>query len=171
MTERPLLLLDVDGVLNPLRRPSRDFQTHDCPVDGTLYRVHLNPKHGAELLLLAEEAGAELVWATTWEHAANEWIGPRIGLPELPVIEMPIIGGRLAGPAGEMFKTPHVAAYVAGRPFVWFDDLTGDADEDYLRRHPGVGDFLLVRVDPRHGLLPQDLALAREWLTAAGKGS
>lgn len=164
MAERPLLLLDVDGVLNPLRPPSADFQRHECLVGERSYHVHLNPGHGVELLKLAEETGARLVWATTWGHAANEWIGPRIGLPELPAVAVPMAPTRIIGPWGEMFKTPHVAAYVQGRPFVWFDDHTGGDDEEYLRAHPGVGEFLLVHVDPRHGLTPGDLALARKWL-------
>ncbi|MFD0656319.1 HAD domain-containing protein [Thermocatellispora tengchongensis] len=138
-------------------------------MDGQVYRVQLNTAHGPALLRLAEETGAELVWATTWEHAANEWIGPRIGLPELPVIEMPLPGlpgGPPPSGYGEMFKTPHVAAYVGGRPFVWFDDHTWEPDEAYLRDRPGIGEFLLVRVDARAGLTEADLAGAREWLSA-----
>jgi hypothetical protein len=35
-----------------------------------------------------------LVRYTTWEHESNEFIGPRIGLPELPVIEFGLDGTR-----------------------------------------------------------------------------
>jgi hypothetical protein len=164
MIERPLLLLDVDGVLNPLDKKSAEFVSHECVVDGVMYRVHLNPAHGGKLLALAVETGAELVWATTWEHAANEWIGPRIGLPSLPVIAMPF-PAQPSGGQGEMFKTPHVATYVGSRPFVWFDDHTWEPDIDYLRAHPQVGEFLLVHVDPRRGLTERDLHEARDWLT------
>lgn len=161
MDGRPLLLLDVDGVLNPAGRPSPDFHRHKAVVDGQVYTLLLNRWHGSRLLELAEETGAELAWATTWEGHANEWIGPRIGLPELPVIPMT---GPHAPVMGEMFKTPHVAGYVAGRPFVWFDDQIDWIDEEYLAAHPGVGAFRLVKVDPRYGLADAHLADARDWL-------
>jgi HAD domain in Swiss Army Knife RNA repair proteins len=170
MVEQPLLLVDVDGVLNPLGRVSGDFRSHDCVVDGVLYKVRLNPLHGAALLAVAKETGAALTWATTWEDDANTWIGPEIGLSPLPVVPMPPPAGRTAGGEyGEMFKTPHVARYAEGRPFVWFDDDVWTQDEDYLRDHPDVDDFLLIRVDARRGLGNADIARAHVWLTETAR--
>jgi hypothetical protein len=162
MEERPLLLVDVDGVLNPLGRRARGFRRYDLELDGEVYTVFLDRRHGAKLLALAEETGAELAWATTWEHRANELIGPRLGLPALPVVEL---RDDLPVTAGEMFKTPHVANFVRRRPFVWFDDAVWTADERYLETHRNVGDFLLVQVNQRHGLTDRHLGQAREWLT------
>ena len=161
MSSVPLLLLDVDGVLNPLGRRTRGYRRYEVTLDDETYTVFLDRRHGAKLLALAEETGAELVWATTWEHRANEWIAPRVGLPSLPVIEL-----RDDSPvtSGEMFKTPHVAGYVRGRPFVWFDDALWAGDQRYLEAHPDVGDFLLVEVDQRAGLTDDHLDLARAWL-------
>src|SRR5690606_41282074 len=48
-------------------------------------RRWLNPRHGAALLALPYRP----VWATTWEHDANEVLAPLLGLPELPVVEWP----------------------------------------------------------------------------------
>ncbi|MFB8349009.1 hypothetical protein [Streptomyces niveus] len=94
---RPLLFLDVDGPLNPYaakpeRRPD-GYTTLRVPWNrGTSdeprglssrlrpLRVRLNPDHGRALLRL----GYELCWATTWMDEANRWIGPVLGLPELP---------------------------------------------------------------------------------------
>jgi hypothetical protein len=163
---RPLLLLDVDGVLNPMGRPAPpDYRSHRCTIDGEVYTVQLNPAHGRLLLDLAASTGAELVWATTWEQHANDWIAPRIGLPALPVIAM---SPHVTCEHGEMFKTPHVAAYVGRRPFVWFDDQVWAEDEDYLRVHQGLDDFLLVQVDPVRGLTSRHLGMAHEWLTLTG---
>ena len=80
----PLLLLDVDGVLSPTRRPTPDWRPHTVVADGVPHRLWLNPRHGPRLLDLARRCGAELVWATPWEHDANVEIAPRIGLPTLP---------------------------------------------------------------------------------------
>ncbi|GAA4933239.1 hypothetical protein HD597_009556 [Nonomuraea thailandensis] len=165
---KPLLLLDVDGVLNPMGRPAPDFRRYRCTIGDDVYTVHLNPRHGRRLLELALVTGSELVWATTWEHHANDWIAPRIGLPSLPVITLGSSSGAPASEHGEMFKTPHVAAYAGQRPFVWFDDQVWAEDEEYLRVHQGLADFLLIHVDPRQGLTSRHLGMAHEWLTLTG---
>jgi hypothetical protein len=161
VTKRPLVLLDVDGVLNPARRHTLRLRHHECVLDGQTYRILLNRRHGRQLAALARDTGSELAWATTWEQHANVEIGPRIGLPPLPVIA---VNGDPGTRAGEHFKTRHVAEYVTRRPFVWFDDSLGAADWQYLKDHPGVDEFLLVDVDPRTGLNDGHLARAREWL-------
>ena len=46
--------------------------------------------HGPALLGL----GYDLCWATTWMDTANRWIGPVVGLPELPYVDF---GDRLFG--------------------------------------------------------------------------
>lgn len=72
--ERPLLFLDVDGPLLPFG----DGPQHE--PSGTASHSHLarlDPRIGARLAALP----CELVWATTWEEAANTDIAPRLGLP------------------------------------------------------------------------------------------
>jgi hypothetical protein len=76
--------------------------------------VWIKRSHGDELRQLSSLF--ELVWATTWEHKANEIIGPALGLEQLPVIEFN------EGRAGETWKLPAVRRYVGDRPFVWIDD-------------------------------------------------
>lgn len=161
-SSRPLILLDVDGVLNPWYKQGPHWETHQAVSEAGTFRVVLNPEHGPLLLKLATELGAELVWATMWEHHANAEIGPRIGLPQLPVIEVD------SGPdvPGVHPKIPAVAEYVNGRPFVWFDDELTKADNRYLKKHEGVGHFRIVNIGPRVGLTERHLVVAGAWFQA-----
>src|ERR671923_610599 len=91
---RPLLLLDVDGVLCPFEGelPS----TRRVGPDG--YRQVSLPEGLHEETLWISDANAErlrrledvydLVWATGWGHYANRVIGPLHQLQELPVVEL-----------------------------------------------------------------------------------
>jgi hypothetical protein len=155
-----LILIDVDGVLNPWQRQGPQWEKHRAVADGTTWNVILNPDHGPMLLTLAAETGAELVWATTWDHDANAEIGPRIGLPELPVI---VVADHPGAP-GVHPKTPPVAEYVERRPFVWFDDDLTAVDSRYLKAHEGVGEHLIVHVGPKKGLTSKHVEMAAAWL-------
>ncbi|MBV1853246.1 hypothetical protein [Catellatospora tritici] len=169
---RPLLFLDVDGPLNPYaakptRRPE-GYQTHRMLLASMAQphrpsyhrrrplRVWLNPDHGPSLLALPYD----LVWATTWTDEANEWIAPRLGLPELPVVQWP--RPRQDGPGGVFWKTATLVEWAAGRPFAWVDDDVTDADVAWVAAHHG-GPALVHRVDPKHGLRAGDFAALASW--------
>ncbi|MDT5264046.1 MAG: hypothetical protein QOI90_672 [Mycobacterium sp.] len=85
---RALLFLDVDGTLLP-----GDGTEFDATlVDWQEWQSRRNPwlaridrTHGRRLLALA----CDLVWATAWMHDANEVIAPLLGLPPLPVADLP----------------------------------------------------------------------------------
>ena len=178
----PLLFLDVDGPLNPFAaKPSRrpdGYQTHrmtpqrwmaaECAqlaAQGRPFkrakplRVWLNPAHGPALLALP----VELVWATTWEQDANEWIGPVLGLPALPVVHWPEHSSRPAQDPDSLFwKTKPLAEYAAGRPFAWVDDQITMADWRWCAtQHPAP--TLLQPIHPARGLTPSDFATLDRW--------
>ncbi|GAA3260198.1 hypothetical protein [Streptomyces lavendulae] len=166
---KPLLLIDVDGPLNPYaakaqRRPE-GYTTHRMRPTGWReaestkpLRVWLNPAHGAQLLALADRY--ELVWATTWKDEANDWIGPPLGLPRLPFVDWPVMHGR--APRGTFWKTQYVLEYAGARPFAWVDDDITALDHEYVdQRHPAPA--LLLRIDERIGLLGGDFALLADW--------
>lgn len=181
---RPLLYLDVDGPLNPYaakpqRRPE-GHRTHRLltprweaaerqRLDGwglpakavKPLRVWLNPGHGPALAALP----FDLVWATTWEEEANDFVAPLLGLPALPFIAWPEPRPRPDG--GVFWKTPEIVAGAGYRPFAWVDDQITDADRAWLRNHHD-GPALLHRVDPRIGLTADDFALLSVWAGGLG---
>ncbi len=150
---RPVLLVDVDGVLNPWladRCPDGYHEYDFFPGE----RVLLSPGHGELLTSLA--AAYELVWATAWEHRANRLICPVLSLPELPVIEFPL-GGR-----DTLFrKLPSVIDTVGERPCAWIDD---DHQPDHYTwaQQRGVP-TLIVDIDPAEGLTRGVVAILADW--------
>ncbi|WP_086737411.1 hypothetical protein [Streptomyces glaucescens] len=179
---RPLLYLDVDGPLNPYaaqpeRRPE-GYATYRMKPQGWIsrhpgeppgavkpLRVWLSAAHGPRLLALAEVY--QLVWATTWGAEANTFVSPVLGLSELPVVEWP--ARHEAGPEGTFWKTRHLVAHAAGRPFAWVDDELGAPDRAFVAvRHAGPA--LLRFVDPRLGLRDDDFAALRVFAQACAAG-
>jgi hypothetical protein len=158
---RPLLLVDVDGVLNPWLAPR-------CPDGFREYsffpgeRVLLSEGHGALLRELA--SSFELVWATAWEHKANRLICPVIALPELPVIEFP-----LTGPDYRFRKLPAVIDSVGDRPCAWIDD-EHQPDHYHWARGRRVP-TLLVDIDPAEGLTRRVAEQLAEWAAALADGN
>jgi hypothetical protein len=175
---KPLLLLDVDGPLNPYSLLGT-YKKLDHAEERTGYKLYnirplstpesyptfpvlLNPDHGPLALSLAQQAGMELVWATTWEHSANEQIGPKIGLPPLPVIEFI----RPSHSKNYRWKWQAVADYAQGRDLAWFDDdfeINGEWLDEFMEAR-GSNRTLLHTVSPRIGLLPSDFEAVGKWV-------
>ncbi|MEU1349891.1 HAD domain-containing protein [Streptomyces sp. NPDC005776] len=171
---KPLLLIDIDGPLNPYaaltrRRAPRGYTRHRMRptgwTEGPALPVLLNPEHGGELLALAGRY--ELIWATTWKDEANEWIGPRLGLPALPYIDWPQMHG--SPPDGTYWKTRYIVEYAAGRPFAWIDDEITERDRAWVAEHGAGRESLLLPIDPRVGLERADFDALAAW--ADGRGT
>jgi hypothetical protein len=156
---RPLIFLDVDGVLIPfVARPGRRLRAADSPQQGNPLLERLDPDDGCRLSALP----CDLIWATTWMAEANETIAPRLGLAALPIVEFPDTDDQ--PPPGLHWKTQFLTHWADGRPFIWLDDETTNADQRWIdTHHPGRA--LVHRVDSAIGLTAQDFALIRQWLT------
>jgi hypothetical protein len=168
MTDRrAAVLLDVDGVLNPVLRAHRGYRRYRACPDGVTFKLWLNTAHGQLLRRLIADTRAELVWASYWCEKANDWIGPRLGLPPLSHVPIPQ-RPHGAEPSLGAWKARHVALWAKARPFVWFEDEP-DVTECLLTEQT-IGEHLLVAVDPLVGLTEEHLDRARAWLGRLGDG-
>ncbi|MFG1793674.1 HAD domain-containing protein [Nocardia sp. NPDC049149] len=160
--DRPLLFLDVDGPLLPFGGTDKQSASL-CDEDAANPLVaQLDPALGP----LLSNLGCELIWATTWSHDANQYIGPLLGLPTLAVMEWP---ESTTDPIDTWFglhwKTRALVERAAGRTFLWIDDEISDSDEEWVSTQH-TGRALLYRVDPRVGLRPNDFDVIATWLQA-----
>jgi hypothetical protein len=145
VSERPLLLLDVDGVLLVWRATEW--------ADGLDADVGFHPDAPGWLSDLA--VVFELAWATTWEDRANDAIGPALGLPRLPFIEFEM-DHRARTP-----KLRSLVAWVGDRACAWIDDdLHADADAWAAGRATPT---LLVHVDPAEGMARRHVDELLDW--------
>jgi hypothetical protein len=156
----PLLLLDVDGVLNPYAAPAcpPGYTEHDLfPGEEP---VRLCPAHGPWLQELA--ARFQIVWATGWGENANRLLVPLLRLPALPVISFPV-------PFDPRDKLPAIVRYAENRPLVWIDDmLASEAFTWAGQRRPPA---LLISIDPAEGLTRPVIDQALQWADEDAAGS
>lgn len=161
MSEKPLLLIDVDGPLNPWAASGRKNQKEGFRrYHIESFVVYLKKAHGKALLNLNDVF--DLAWCTTWEHQANTDIGPKIGLPDLPVVPFGKLLPDKPPEAGLYWKTAVVNAYAYNRPFAWVDDEITVKDSLWLMRWH-TDPFLLQHIDPAVGLTDGHFRELREW--------
>lgn len=188
---RPLILLDVDGVLNALDAGPAwdDWQVGKAVADGRAYRIHWSPSVVARVLRWTEVA--EVQWLTTWGHDANQSLRQLLRMPELPVAGTWDGGADAAGSApspgdshadvtpaapdaltGRWWKFDVVRRLLGAdpeRPLVWLDDdLLGATDmAEWTSAHARS---LLVAPDPVSGLTVDDLQAVDEFLGRWARG-
>jgi hypothetical protein len=153
MAARPLLLLDVDGVLSP-------FAADQCPAGYEEFDffpdeepVRLCRAHADWLQELGDRF--EVTWATGWGAEANRLLAPVLQLPQLPVVGFPPV------PFEPREKVPAIARYAGSRPAAWIDDaLTPEAREWAEAREVPT---LLVDIDPGEGLTQAVVRRLLQW--------
>jgi hypothetical protein len=165
----PILLLDVDGVLNALQ-PELPEGWQRGRFNG--FVLSWDPTVTARLREWHESGRVEIQWLTTWAHDADRLLAEPMGLPrglrthsEARVAPTGF-GGRYAG-SSAWWKLAHaqeVAEAEPGRRIVWIDDdlreraaLTGQWLE-------GNAQVLVIAPELWRGLTHAELDAVEAWL-------
>ena len=188
-SSRPLVLLDVDGVLNAVTAWGRsgawsDWRSGVARAEGRDFAITWSPSVVAAVRSWQDLA--EVQWLTTWGHDANTSLRHLLDLPELPVAATyadadvapsgsadddgpahasvaPAAPDRLTGRWWKFDAVRRLVRTDPSRPIVWLDDdLAGQSDvRDWMHAHTTC---LLVAPDPRSGLKPDELASVMDFL-------
>jgi hypothetical protein len=176
---RPLLLVDIDGVISLFGGPPGASQTPAAAggpsIAGSFHSIEgmphfLSSTAAAHLLSLA--SSYELVWASGWEERAEEHLPHLLGLPErLPFLRFPRDvsaagssgSGAAAAPRTTLahWKLQSVDAYAGERPLAWIDDAFNDACHEWAAGRAAA--TLLVPTDPQKGLTSREARQLQEW--------
>ena len=163
--EKPVWLLDVDGVLNVARpgwgAPPRNGIAH---FGGVEFHMRWAPALVAEIIRLHRSDQVEVRWATTWANHITQVEG-LLRLPSFPVaFNTPEDDPAVKAPALKLETALDILEREA-RPLIWTDDDAIPHAPALLNRlaAPGIP-VLLVRTDPRVGLQPEDLAAIEQFL-------
>ena len=186
----PLVLLDVDGVLNAVTRRGDatvwpDWQYGSAAADGRSWPIVWSPSVTATIRRWQLSGLADVRWLTTWRGHANGELRLLLDLPELPVVgeETALtVATAATGPAsshaelaganaaslltGRWWKLDLVLELVRSdpsRPFVWLDDDLANKGvvRDWLKAHATC---LPLAPRPDTGLTPDQLDTAERWL-------
>jgi hypothetical protein len=149
LNTKPILLVDVDGVISlfppPTRLDARLGAGSWHQVDGIAHL--LSAAAAAHLHELAP--AFELVWCTGWEERANEHLPHLLGVPTLPTLSF----ARSPGKARAHWKLDAIDAYAGpDRPLAWIDDALDAHCRDWADARPGP--TLLVPTEPHVGIGP-----------------
>lgn len=180
---RPILALDVDGVLNP-DAPADGFTEHpltmpsetlpDTPFlrgygrEDLTGRVRASTAHGAWITDVRQRA--HVVWATTWEHAANTHYAPLLGIAPLEVgvscQTHPPRFGYMKNRNSAAWKAEALSELYRGRPVIWIDDHAGGyTRQGYGRLRTGAPQ-LVIAPDPDIGLTADHISQVEDFLAA-----
>jgi hypothetical protein len=160
LADKPLLLVDVDGVISLFgfdhaKPPAGSYEM----VDGIAH--YLSATAGEHLRTLGETF--ELAWCTGWEEKANDYLPRVLELPgPLPYLSFE----RAVGRANTHWKLDAIDAYAGPeRPLAWIDDALVPECVEWAAARPGP--TLLVHTEPPVGITPIHVQELQSWARLA----
>jgi hypothetical protein len=156
--ERPLLLIDVDGVISlfgfpPTAQPPGTFLL----VDGIAHLLSATAGDHLRALSVAFEP----VWCTGWEEKANDYLPLALGLSG-PYPH--VVFSRGERPVHAHWKLDAIEAYVGTRALAWIDDAHDSVCVEWARRREASGaSTFLVTTDPAVGMTASHVTDLLEW--------
>jgi hypothetical protein len=165
----PILLLDVDGVLNAVL-PEQPEHWEQGVFNG--FVVSWDPTITARLRALHESGRVEIQWLTTWGKDADLLLAEPLGLPRglrtrAAGLAAPTgFAGRLGGESGwwKLAAAREAAEEEPGRHIMWIDDDLAELAAEtghWLAANPHV---LVVAPDLFAGLTHAQLDVIEAWL-------
>jgi hypothetical protein len=159
--ERPLLMVDIDGVLSLWGFP------RDTPPEGSVHFIEGIPHFlsaTAARHLLALVPDFDLVWCSGWEERADEHLPHLLGLPRgLPHLRFERAVGAGRSLHGH-WKLAAIDAHARERPLAWIDDCLDAGCHAWAVARPAP--TLLVQTAPAQGLTQPQTTQLRRWAAA-----
>jgi len=156
-TDRPVLLVDVDGVISLWGWP----EGHPPPgawalVDGVAHFLSHEAAHHLQVLCRR----FELVWCTGWEERANEHLPGAVGLGPFPYVSFDRATVKHSQHAH--WKLGAIDAWAGpDRAVAWVDDGLDDAAAAWAAERPGPTH--LERTVPASGLTAAHAGRLEAW--------
>ena len=129
---RPLVFLDIDGVLHD--RKARDLIRFADDPEGlaTELGVSVITSYGRRLaipdympsLIQRLTTSCEVWWCTTWMERANDGIAAHLGIEALPVVGAGTRGTSIAWKESHV-RSLAIPAVATGRVVAWIEDFNG----------------------------------------------
>lgn len=143
--EKPILFLDVDGVLNVLTPDPKDLKNREVLLpDPDGYSHRLYPTKFTLPFMRWAWNTFDVQWCTAWRLGANV-IAKWAGLPERSDATVCRSGKMMD------WKLEGVQNFLHGRTpkCVWIEDGIGEEAEAWTAKQPN---FLYIHTNPKHGV-------------------
>jgi len=140
--DKPILFLDVDGVLNVFSRDMKQREVLLQEPGG--HSHHLYPTKFTKPFMRWAWSTFDVQWCTAWRLDGN-LIAKWAGLPDRPDATICLSGKMMD------WKLEGVQNFLAGRTpvCVWIEDGIGQEAESWTEKQPN---FLYIHTNPKHGV-------------------